>query len=54
MGPELHLLLAGLAHVAHYLNILCCMQDILTPALLTNAGIEAALSIAMTNMSVRT
>lgn len=52
-APELHILLAGLADVAHYLKIpmfgTCGCTD--TCVIDEQAGVEAALSIAMTNMS---
>lgn len=52
-APELHLLLAGLADVAHYLNIPMFGTAGCTDSCIIDeqAGIEAALSIAMTNMS---
>ncbi len=52
-APELHLLLAGLADVAHYLNIPMFGTAGCTDSCVIDeqAGIEAALSIAMTNMS---
>ena len=52
-APELHLLLAGLADVAHSLKIpmfgTCGCTD--TCIIDEQAGVEAALSVAMTNMS---
>lgn len=52
-APELHLLLASLADVAHYLNIPMFGTAGCTDSCIIDeqAGIEAALSIAMTNMS---
>jgi trimethylamine---corrinoid protein Co-methyltransferase len=52
-APELHLLLAGLADVAHYLNIPMFGTAGCTDSCIIDeqAGIEAALSVAMTNMS---
>ncbi|MDD2497331.1 MAG: trimethylamine methyltransferase family protein, partial [Desulfitobacteriaceae bacterium] len=52
-APELHLLLAALADVAHYLNIPMFGTAGCTDSCIIDeqAGIEAALSIAMTNMS---
>lgn len=52
-APELHLLLAGLADVAHYLHIPMFGTAGCTDSCIIDeqAGIEAALSVAMTNMS---
>ena len=52
-APELSILLAGLADVAHYLNIPMFGTAGCTDSCVIDeqAGIEAALSIAMTNMS---
>lgn len=52
-SPELDLLLAGLSDVAHYLNIPIFGTAGCTDTCIIDeqAGIEAALSIAMTNMS---
>lgn len=52
-APELSLLLAGLADVAHYLNIPMFGTAGCTDSCIIDeqAGIEAALSMAMTNMS---
>jgi len=52
-APELSLLLAGLADVAHYLNIPMFGTAGCTDSCIIDeqAGIEAAVSVAMTNMS---
>jgi len=52
-APELHLLLAALADVAHYLHLPMFGTAGCTDSCIIDeqAGIEAALSIAMTNMS---
>lgn len=52
-APELSLLLAGLADVAHYLNIPMFGTAGCTDSCIIDeqAGVEAALSVAMTNMS---
>ncbi|MDR3225179.1 MAG: trimethylamine methyltransferase family protein [Clostridiales Family XIII bacterium] len=52
-SPELDMLLAGLADVAHYLNIPMFGTAGCTDSVIIDeqAGIEAALSMAMTNMS---